>query len=76
VPYSRLVGKLLRRLAIALLFWFLIVFAITSALRIRFSRPTVYIGDVRSRSADALPLDVGHSGAAVRDARHHEQEIG
>jgi len=38
------VGKLLRRIAFVLLLWLLIVFAITTAVRVRLERPTVYIG--------------------------------
>jgi hypothetical protein len=70
------VAKLLRRIAVALLLWLLIVLAIGTAVRLRLERRTVYIGDVRALAPDPLPLDVGHARAAVRDARHYEQQVG
>jgi hypothetical protein len=44
--------------------------------RLRLARPTLYIGDRGASPANPLPLDVGHAGAAVRHARHHEQQVG
>ena len=64
---------LLRRIALALLIWLLLVFAIATAVRLRLERPTVYIGAL---TPDPLPLDVGDARAPIRDARHHEQEVG
>ena len=75
MSYSRSVGTFLRRVAIGLLLWFLVVFAVTTAVRLRLSRPTVYIG-LRTSTPDPLPLDVGHTRTPVRDARHHEQQVG
>jgi len=69
------VAKLLRRIAIALLLALLVGLAIGTVIRVRLSRPVVYIGDARS-ALDPLPLHVGHAGAPVRDARSHEQQIG
>lgn len=76
MSYPRSVGTFLRRVAIALLLWFLVVFAITTAVRLRLARPTVYIGAARASAPDPLPLDVGHARTPVRDARHHEQQVG
>ena len=72
----RSVAKILGRTAIVLLVWLLIVFAISVAVRLRLERPTVYIGDARALAPNPLPLDVGHARAPVRDARHHEEQIG
>ena len=69
-------AKLLRRIAFALVLWLLIALAIGTAVRMRLERRTVYIGDARPLASHSLPLDVGHTRAVVRDARHHEQEIG
>jgi hypothetical protein len=44
--------------------------------RVHLARPTVYIGERGASSANPLPLDVGHAGAAIRHARHHEQQVG
>jgi len=67
------VGKLVRSVLLALLASLLVGLAIGTALRLRMERPVVYIGDWRS--APGLPLDVGHAGAAILDARHHEQQV-
>jgi hypothetical protein len=70
------VVRWLRRIAFALLLSLLVGLAIGTAIRLRLSRPTIYIGDASPSAPDALPLDVGHARAPVGDARHHEQEIG
>ena len=75
LPYPHRVAKLLRRIAIALLLALLVGLAIGTVIRVRLSRPVVYIGDARS-ARGPLPLHVGHAGAPVRDARSHEQQIG
>ena len=69
-------ARWLRRIALALLFSLLFGLALGTALRVRLSRPTIYIGDARASAPDALPLDVADARAPVGDARHHEQQIG
>ena len=77
MPYSPVpMATVVRRVAIALLLWFIAVFAITTVVRLRFHRPVVYVGQASASSPDALPFHVGHTGAAILDARHHEQQIG
>ena len=69
-------ARLLRWIAIALLISLLVGLAVGTAIRLRLSRPVVYIGDARTSALDSIPLHVGHARAPVRDARGHEQEIG
>ena len=67
-------SKWLKTVLLALLGSLLVGLAIGTAIRLRMEKPIVYIGDAR-RSVVAPPFDVGHAGAPVLDARHHEQEI-
>lgn len=70
-------GKVLKSVGIALLLSLVSGLLIGTWLRMRLDRPTVILGATPARLApDALPLDVGLPGPLVRDARHHEQEIG
>jgi hypothetical protein len=64
-------GKWLRRVGIALLCSLFAGFAFGTCLRVQAERPTVYIGSL----APTLPLDVGEAGAAVLDAREHEEQV-
>ncbi len=82
-------GKLLRRVGLALLFSLLFGFALGIALQVWLARPVHYIGareisasgtlaagDARSSAPPRLPLDVGQPGATVLDARHDEEQVG
>jgi len=53
------VARWLRRIALALLFSLLAGLAIGTALRVRMSRPTIYIGDARA----SAPAQAPQSGA-------------
>ncbi len=64
--------KLIRGVLLALLVSLLLGFAVGTALRLWLERPVRYIGSAPA----TLPLQVGHAGASVLDARHHEQQIG
>ncbi len=66
--------KWLRGLLLALAISLLVGFAIGTWLRLRLERPTTYIGALPALAP--LPLDVLDARAPVRDARHHEQEVG
>jgi len=64
--------RILKRVLLALLISLLVGFAIGTVLRLYLNRPTAYMGS----AAPTPPLDVAGSGAAVRDSRHHEQQVG
>jgi hypothetical protein len=64
--------RMLKRVLLALLFSLLLGFAIGTWLRLRLERPVVYMGSAVPR----LPLDVGHTGAAILDPGHHEEQVG
>ena len=68
-------GRWLRRVGVALLCSLAAGFVLGTCLRQRAERPTVYIGSARGALAAPLPLDVGESGAAVLDAREHEEQV-
>ena len=67
--------KLVRTVLLALLFSLLLGFAVGTVLRMRFERPTVYIG-ARGPSLPADPLHIGDAGPAILDARHDEEQVG
>jgi len=62
----------LKRALLALLFSLLLGFAIGTAIRMRLEQPVVYIGS----TATGLPLHIGHTGAAILDSGHHEEQVG
>ena len=64
--------KVLRSVLLALLFSLVVGFLIGLVLRSRLERRVEYIGSV----APAGPLHVGDAGAAILDARHHEEQVG
>jgi len=78
--------KLVRTVLLALLFSLLLGFAVGTVLRMRFERPTVYIGargagppgpaSARGPSLPADPLHIGDAGPAILDARHDEEQVG
>ena len=67
-------GKWLRRFGLALLCSLLAGFALGTCLRREVERPIEYIGR-SDRLAPALPLHVGHAGAAVLDAGRDEEQV-
>ena len=66
-PGMKLLGRLLLALLVSLLFGVVV----GTALRLRLERPAIYIG----LAAPSLPLDIGHTGAVVLDAGHHEEQV-
>ena len=64
--------KTLRRLLWLLLLSLLVGLAIGTAIRLWLERPVYYLGS----ALPAVPLDLGHAGAPVLDARHHEEQVG
>ena len=77
--------KLVRTVLFALLFSLLLGFAVGTVLRMRFERPTIYIGahdadpgaaTARGASLPPDPLHVGDAGPAILDAGHDEEQVG
>jgi hypothetical protein len=77
--------KILRTVLFALLFSLLLGFALGTVLRMRFERPTIYIGahdadpgcaTQRGPSVPADPLHFGDAGPAILDAGHDEEQVG
>ena len=73
-------AKLLRSIALALLGSLLVGLILGTWLRIQSEAvQPIFIGCAACETASTLasaPHDVGHAGAAVLDARDHEEEIG
>lgn len=69
---SGAVRRTLRRVALALAISFAVGLAAGTWLRCRMERAPTYIGQLL---LPAFPLDVGDAGAAVLDAREHEEQI-
>ena len=70
---SGAVRRTLRRVALALALSFAVGLAAGTWLRCRMERPPTYIGELL---LPAFPLDVADAGAAVLDAREHEEQVG
>lgn len=77
--------KILRTVLFALLFSLLLGFALGTVIRMRFERPTIYIGardadrgsaTPRGASLPADPLQIGDACPAILDAGHDEEQVG
>ena len=69
--------KVVRTVLLALLFSLLVGFAIGTVLRQRMEKPTIYLGSRGPEaSAEAGPLDVGHTRAPVLHPGHDEEQVG
>jgi hypothetical protein len=77
--------KILRTVLFALLFSLLLGFALGTVLRMRFERPTIYIGahdadsgwtTRRGPSVPADPLQIGDASPVILDAGHDEEQVG
>jgi len=73
-PGRRPAARLLRTVVLALLASLAVGFLIGLLLRARLERPVRYLGRAGS-AAPAHPLDLGHPGPAILDARQDEEQV-